>query len=443
MKERILKAIIIPILLLFFGLPVLSQRSRVTIYNTSDDSISCGPLISAYRTFTREKLYDIAQPTWLRVFENCPDSLEGVYLDGATMYRSFIEATPAGPLREARIDTLMLIYDRRMEYFGGEGNVLGRKGSDLLAYRGTEMGQVQQANEMLRKSIELEGVESREATMLLCMTSGMVLYSKGLLAEDQLIADYVLISGTLVHLEKENSRWRRTRSKIEDLMLKNDILSCRALDSHFGPIMEENRDDEAFQETVIYAYGPVECGSSAVYSAASENLYRLAPGPESAHNLAILFIANNDLQKADYYLKEALKGEDIPGETRAQWYYELAVVRNAMEDYCTAIEYAREAIGLKNNFGEAYMLLGDSFVAARKSLGNDFQRRTAYWSAADMYETAASLDPALSQEARKKITKCEAQFPDKEDIFFSDIREGEAFVVEGCINDTTLVRPRK
>ena len=59
-----------------------------------------------------------------------------------------------------------------------------------------------------------------------------------------------------------------------------------------------------------------------------------------------------------------------------------------------------------------------------------------------MYEKAASADPALSEEALKKLDKCVAQFPKKEDIFFREIREGEAYRVEGCINDTTIVRGR-
>lgn len=440
MKGRIPRSLALNLLLLLLTLPAFSQRSRVEIHSLDSDSIQCGAAISAYRTFYKENLYDIAQPTWLRVFDQCPDSSQRIYVDGAAMYRHFIESTPDGLLREARIDTLMLIYDRRMMHFGGEGNVLGRKGKDLLAYRGSEISQVQQANEMLRKSIEIQGQESQEAVMQLCISSGAFLFKKGLLEQEQLIADYVRLTGILVRLEKQNSRWRRTRTKINERLLKDGILSCKALNNYFEPLMEQYKNDTAFQETVIYSYNPLECDRSAVVTAASENLYQIAPGPESAHNLALLFIAGNDLQKADFYLKEALNGENIADETRAQWYYELSVVSNGLGDYCQSITYAREAIGLKSSFGQAYIGLGDAIISSRRSLGDDFQRRTAYWAAADMYETAASVDPSVSEEARKKLARCLPQFPDREDIFFSDIREGESYVVEGCINQTTTVR---
>lgn len=443
MKVTILKAFVFPVLLILFTLPALSQRSKIKVYSTDAVSGNCWSNISAYRTFYKLKRYKDAYPTWLKVFNACADSSERVYVDGATMYRSFIDSTANGPLREGRIDTLMLIYDRRMEYFGGEGNVLGRKGKDLLAYRGSDINQVKQANEMLRASIEIQGEESQEAVLFLCVSSGVALHKKGLLDEDQLIADYVLVIGNLVQLEKKSSRWKRTRSKIDELLLKEDILSCKALDKFFEPFIERHRDVKAFQETAISCYRPVGCERSPIFTVALENLYRIAPGPESAHNLALQFITRNDLEKASFYLNEALKGENINGNTRAQWYYELAVVESAREDPCQAIEYAREAIRLKSDFGQAYILLGDSFIASRKSLGNDFLRRTAFWAAADMYEKASSLNPSLSEEVRKKLSRCSAQYPDKEDIFFSDIREGQAYVVEGCINDTTTVRSRK
>jgi tetratricopeptide (TPR) repeat protein len=270
-----------------------------------------------------------------------------------------------------------------------------------------------------------------------------VLNRNGLLEKEQIIADYVMVSKNLDLLEKKNSRWRRTRSTINDMLLKDNILSCKALDAYYEPLLENYDADTVFLENLISSYNPLECERSPIISSASEKLYELVPGPESAHSLAVRFIAGNDLDRASYYLHEALKGENLDSNTRAQWLYELAVVSNGQENYCQAIEHARESLKLKSDFGQAYLLLGDAIILSRKSLDSDFQKRTAYWVAADMYEAALRADPALSAEARKKLDRCITQFPDREDIFFSDISEGQAYRVEGCINDTTTVRARK
>ena len=193
---------------------------------------------------------------------------------------------------------------------------------------------------------------------------------------------------------------------------------------------------------MITLYRVSACNRSDIYLAASENLYGIEPGPESAHDLGILFITRNDNEKAATYLKEAVKGENIDTETRGQWYYELALVSLANKDYCESIGYAREAISLKSDFGKGYILLGDAFIESRNNLGDDFQQRTAYWAAADMYSKAASLDPSVAEEARQKLADNAGQYPSSEDVFFNDIKQGDPFRVGGCINENTTVRTR-
>ena len=192
-----LKTIFLAALTTMIVLPGISQDENEWIYSPSKDSI-CGGHISAYRTFFKIDLYEYAIGTWLKAFNDCPASSEMMYLDGVTMYRSFIKDAPEGPVREDLIDTLLLIYDRRMENFGGEGNVLGRKGRALLTYRGAEIEQVQNAYQMLKKSLELEGKESQEAVMLLLISAGITLNQEGMIDDNQIIGDYFLVTGMLI-----------------------------------------------------------------------------------------------------------------------------------------------------------------------------------------------------------------------------------------------------
>jgi tetratricopeptide (TPR) repeat protein len=363
-----------------------------------------------------------------------------MYVDGVAMYRTFIDEAPDGPVREGLIDTLMLIYDRRIEYFGGEGNVLGRKGRDLLNYRRSDIGQVQEAYGMLRKSVQLEETESQEAVMVLLISAGITLNKENKIDDNQVIDDYFMLVGILDQLEGRSSRWERTRANIDEMMLQEDILSCDALDRYFEPLFEQNRSEKTFLEKVIKYYTVTGCNRSDISVDASENLYRIDPGPESAHNLAIMFIARNDFQKAAGYLKEAVIGEGIDDDTRADWYYELAIVSSANKDFCDAISYAREAIANRNNFGKAYIALGDAIAASRQNLGDDFQQRTAFWLAADKYRKAASVDPSVADESSQKLADYTALFPHPEDIFFHDLKEGDTFRVGGCANENTTVQ---
>ncbi len=431
---------LLPVMLPLFLLQAIQTNGQTRVYGTGGEEVNCGVYISTYREFFKIELYKDAVEPWRVLFNQCPSASEQMYLDGVTMYRSFIEAAPEGPVKQALIDTLMLVYDRRIENFGGEGNVLGRKGRDLLEYRRNNIDEVSNANGMLRRSVELEGKEAQEAVMLLLISSGVTLYEGERLGSDQLITDYLTVKGHLDELLKRSSRWERTSSAISELMLQENILTCENLNSYFGPRYQDSMNDRDFLELVTGMYKQSGCDRADLFIAASEQLYQIDPGPVSAHNLAIVFITRNDFQKAADYLKMAVAGDGLEREVRAEWFYELAVVSNALENYCDAIEYAREAIAFKSDYGDAYILLGDAFIASRTNLGDDFEQQTAFWAAADKYSKAAEMDPEVADEARERRARYVDLFPGKEEVFFRDLKEGDPYRVGGCINEQTTVQ---
>ena len=443
-----MKIVSIPRFLILSALIIVFQQSGSSqdIITAEEfnppDSLNHGKMLSTYREFFKKSQYDLAQESWLTIFNEYPDISEKVYVDGVTMYRNFIGETPEGQAKEDKIDTLLLIYDRRMTYFGGEGNILGRKGSDLLRYRSSDKEQVQAAYGMLKRSLEIQGTRSRESVMLNYISAGLIMHHAAMIDNSQALEDYFLVTGLLEQKEGRSSRRERTRASIDEMIQKEDILSCEGLDLYFGPQLMQNIGDPDLLERVINSYTFAGCKQSDLYALASEKLYEIDPGPESAHQLAMLFISRNDLERAAWYLQMAVQDESLANETRAEWFYELSVVSLAKGDHCGAIDFAREATTNKNDYGKAYIALGDAFIACRKQLGDDFHQQTAYWAAADMYQLAARVNPALAEESTQKLAICAAQFPGSEDIFFQDLLVGNNYLVEGCIQENTTVRSR-
>ncbi|RPI43924.1 MAG: tetratricopeptide repeat protein, partial [Bacteroidetes bacterium] len=334
---------------LLFTLPVFPGNGapRGEVLSNDPDSMECLMNISVYREFYKIDLYKDAIDPWRQVFNECPSSSERMYVEGANMYKKFIEEAPEGPEKQALIDTLMMIYDRRVQYFGGEGNVLGRKARDLLAYRNNDIDQVHQGYQMLKRSIELDQKETSDAVLILFISASISLNKAGKIDDGQAIGDYFTVTSLLDQMSGNSSRWDKARATIDENALKSGILTCESLNNYYEPIFDQNRADKTFLEKVIAFYSSTGCDRADLYVQASEKLYEIEPGPESAHNLAILFIAKNDFQKAAGYLKEAVRGENVEPGKKAEWHYELAVVSNANGNYCEAIGSAREAIGLK------------------------------------------------------------------------------------------------
>lgn len=432
------------IMSLLFVLPVISQTGMEdgSKYGKGQDSINCIKNLSLYREFFKHSNYKDAIGPWKGVFGSCPLASERMYVEGITMHRKFIESA-SGPRKEELIDTLLLIYDRRMEYFGGKGNVLGRKGIDQLRYRRADIDAVYDAYGYLKESIILQKNKSRDAVLITFISASITLNQKGKIDDNQAIEDYFMATEIIDPLLDKSSRWPRAKATIDDNMIKSGLLTCDALNSYFEPQFEGSKDDKTFLENVIRFYDASGCDRADLYVAASEQMYKIDPGPKSAHQLAILFIAKSDFHKAATYLKMAVIGEGIDNETRAEWFYELAVVSRANKDYCDAIAYAREAISRKSNYGKAYMTLGDAVIDSRTNLGEDFDQRAAFWVAADKYAKAKSVDPSVAAEASKKLKDYAGQYPNHEEVFFRDMKDGDSYQVKGCINEYTTVRSRK
>jgi len=439
---RLTRFTILSVLIIVFQQLGFSQEVVSVDEFNQADKLERGKLLSTYKEFFKWKEYDNALESWWTIFNEYPDASEKLYVDGVTMYRHYIKETPEGPARNEKIDTLMLIYDQRMTYFKGEGNILGRKGIDLLRYRSDDKEQVQEAYDMLKKSLEIEGSKSRAPVMLNCISASLLLHRTTMIDNIQVLEDYFQISGLVDQLEGSSTRRDRTRASIDEMILKEDILSCVGLDLYFGTRFERNNEDQDLLEKMIHYYTSAGCKESDLYVAASEKLYEIDPGAESAHNLAMLFIGRNDLEKASLYLNMAILDESLPRETRSEWFYKLSIVSLAKGDYCEAISFARESKFNRNDNGKAYMALGDAFIACRKQLGDKFQQDCAYWAAADMYLAAASIDPALAEESSEKLAICTAQYPSTEDIFFQDLQVGNNYRVGGCIQENTTVRSR-
>jgi hypothetical protein len=106
--------------------PAISQKGIEdgSKYGQGQDSINCLMNLSLYSEFYKHKNYKDAIGPWRRVFNECPASSEKMYVDGVSMFKSFLSGEKNPDVVNALVDTVMMIYDRRMEYFQDSANVL-------------------------------------------------------------------------------------------------------------------------------------------------------------------------------------------------------------------------------------------------------------------------------------------------------------------------------
>lgn len=447
MKTVTFKSLLVSALAFIMLAPVMSQKGvdDGSKYGQGQDSINCLMNLSLYREFFKHNNYNDAIKSWRKAFNECPASSENMYVDGVKMFKKFISGENNPDVVEAYVDTIMMIYDQRIEYFNDEANVLGRKAIDLLRYRKDNIESIEQAYNCLGKSIRLDPDEARDAVIILFVNASVSLNKAGVIEVDNAVEDYFLASEIIdKNIEKNpnDRRFGRAKENVDEFMLDANIMDCDALNRYYEPIFEANKNDEDFLNKMIDFYYSAACDRSDMYVKASEQLYKVDPTHESAYKLARLLVAKETYDKAIQYYNEAVAG-DAENKTKAQYYYELAQVTRVQGNTCKAIEFAKEAVKNDPNLGSAYLLLGDLYIESRENLGDEFEQRTAFWAAADKYIQAKNVDAATAADANKRISDYASLYPDSETLFFRTLQEGDSYQVKGCINEYTTVRPRK
>ncbi len=138
---------------------------------TPEDSVQCVQNLSLYSEFYKQKNYQDAIAPWRWLMDNCPKASKKMYADGVILMEYEIKnatGTIGKPIKDASrrekfIDTLMMVYDLRIKYWGEEGLVLGKKGVDMLKYR---KDKPEDAFKALSRSVELLGNESEAGALV-------------------------------------------------------------------------------------------------------------------------------------------------------------------------------------------------------------------------------------------------------------------------------------
>ena len=423
--------------------------AQIDIYNNPDygpDSasrIECANNLSTMSEFMKIDLLDYALPSWQIVFNDCPKSSKNIYLYGVRIYRDLIENETDDSRKAELLDTLMMIYDHRIENFGQEGLVLGRKGIDLLRY---DMSSIETAYEILGESVRLSKNNTEEAVIVTFMQSCIALFRAQRIDAQEVIDNYLVTTEILNNVIKAGRSSDRTKialTNVEALFADSGAAGCEDLISIFTPKYEAEPENIELLKKITALLSGRNCEDSDLYSSSSEKLYQLEPSSKSAYNLALLFVKREEYDKALGYYQKAIDSEENT-EDKAQYCYQKAILLlNKFDRYSDSRSYALQAISLKDNWGAPYILIGNAYVASSKTCGeNDFEQNVVFLAAVDKFMKAKSVDASVADEANELINRYKQYFPNVENAFFYGYQQGQEYTVGCWINETTTIRTR-
>jgi len=412
--------------------------------------------LSLFTEFYKQENWKSAIPHWKNVYNTYPRCTKNIYIQGAKMYEDLIENAESSEQRDKYIDQLMKIYDKRIRHFSEKGYVLGRKATSFLEYKlntenppeGDALKEtLKKAYDWISQSIELRQEKTELPIFVLFMQTTRSLFKLDELSKETVVKNYdksnKLLNSCIAAAEEETKKEdaNKVKAYIEEIFGRSGAADCEALVSIFTPQYEESQNDVEFVKRMLRRLGNAGCEESPLFAEATEQLYELEPSAEAAFNMARRFVQRDETEKAKQYYQQAME-QETDDDLLAKYYYEYAYFVYAKENsLADARSYARKALNLNSDYCEALMLIGDIYLAASRNFGtDDFEKATIFWLAVDYFERARRAGQDCAIDATQKARDYRRYFPNKEEAFFRDLKEGQTYKVGGWINENTKVR---
>jgi tetratricopeptide (TPR) repeat protein len=421
----------------------LANAQQIRTYTTNEeDSMTCVQNLSLYIEFFKQDNYADAIKGWRKAATVCPKATESLWMNGIKIYQDLIKNEKDAAKKKAYVDSLAWAYDQRIEHFGKEGYVLGRKGSDLLKYGKDD----QAAYDALSRSLELQGNDMEPGASIYLYKSAYDLYKDDKVEKQVLFDLYSQLSEAVEYNmtsqsdERMKGAYQQAMDNIDKMF--SSVAECPDLVEIYGPKLEATPNDEKVLRQILKVFDKRDCTDEEIYQTAAVNLYAIEPSATAAYAIANGYAKKKELGDAlEYYMKAAEQAEDDDLKTRA--ITKAANTSLLLGRYVKAKSLANQLLAMNPNNGEAYIIIGDAYAKGRGECGdNECTSRAAYWAAVDKYARAKAVDPSVAEQAQSRINTYSGQFPKKEDCFFHGINEGTSFTFDCWIGETTTVRTR-
>lgn len=425
--------------LFFISASVISQVKKYG--ETPEDSVKCVTNYSLYNEYFKQNAFKEALEPWRQTIKYCPKLSKSLYLNGLKMYESFVAGEKDAKMKNALIDSLLRIYDMRIENFDEKGYVLGRKGVDMLRFR---KDKPKEAYETLKLCFELEGNKMEASAIGKYYEALNILVKNNQAAKEQMLELYPQLSEIVKYNINNTSKSdvKEMYTKVQENLdaLFSPVAECSDLVKIYTAKFQATPQDTVLLERITRLFDKQNCTKEKLYYDAATALVKLKPSAEAYYSVGITSIQNDKYSDAAEYFKKAseMASDDA---LKVKALYKTAQCYLKLGQYNTVRTFAQKALSVNPGFGDAYIIIGDAYASSASQCGdNDCNNKAAYWLAVDKYEKARAVDTSVASDAASKIATYVRHFPGKEGCFFYNIAEGASYTVGCWINETTTVR---
>ncbi len=362
-----------------------------------------------------------------------PAASEPAYQRAIAAYKQKVGRSRTKAEKMMMLDSLMLIYDLRIQHFPdspkfGTAFNLDSKARDFATFNKLDRERLRQ----LHKDAILATTKPSLDLVLLYFQYLCEDYGNDIVMADEVLAEYDTLGVHFEGLEGDDADHLR---KFEAIFAQSGAANCENLEMIFTKKLEANPKDEKILAQASALMNRAKCHTPYATEIA-ERLYEVNPTSRAAMALAATFQNNKEYVKAAKYLRDALEAETDLEEQEALL-GRIAIIEYAAGNMGAALKAAYASLatddGTRSDNGIALFIIAQSYgSSAAKCEGLDGQ--VAYLAAYDKMKEAlnnlSDEEEGYKKPARDLMAQYKAFWPTNEECFFAEIAKGSQYKVK-------------
>jgi tetratricopeptide (TPR) repeat protein len=377
------------------------------------------------------------------MLKNAPDWHVKLYIDGAEIYDNLAEKEKDPGKKQQLVDSMLMMYDLRIKTCGDEVNVLNRKAFYAYKYNVTNKDKSVELLKLFDRVAEISGDKMSDGNLVAYMTTvqaNFVLQKN--LSDEQIldrydkimtIANQKIKQAEAAGKTKDVTKLKEYVSVIDDLLIGMVKVDCDFVKNNLEPKFKKTPNDITLAKKIFGFMLQGKCTDDPLWLEAGEVIHKQEKDFGLAKNLALKYLSNEDYDKAEGLLKEAVTLAKDQSD-KADMYIYLGNLQAKKNNKNAARDYYRQATeaGNKEGFEKIGDLYYGSFNDCKKN-ANMAEDRLVYIAAYNMYARAG---------ASQKMAQAKSQFPSKEEIFLFNWKVGDTMRVSCWIGETVTIDTR-
>lgn len=409
-------------------------------WNWPDDKAKAEEKNALYTDNFKQGNYRAAANHLSWLLQNVPNLNKSIYINGVKIYNGLASEATDKALKTVFKDSVLMLYDLRIKYFGEEGKVLNRKAYDAYKYYVSDKSRYEELFVLFKSTFELNGNKVMDLNLLPYMDIvRRYKVSGGNISDEEILEIYeeiVQITNYKIEVVKKNvDKLKFVLDKVNELLIQTIDVDCEFVKNTLGPKLEAEPENLKLAKNILRLSFAGKCIDLPVFLEAAKVVQKSEPEYALAKLIGQSSASKKDFDTAIKYLEESVELTD-DNTKKGDSYYSLAVIQSNLDKNVSARDYARKAVAADPTKKESYKLIGNlyynSFGDCKKGQ-NPIHDKAVYIAAYDMFRLAG--DSAGMSRAR-------AQFPTMEEIFTWDLQVGDSYKVGCWINQTVSIQKR-